>query len=122
MKLSKTKTGSAYRLNNILFDTESSSLTAQDKNILSDFAEYLLENPGLKVAVHGHTDNLGDPLKNLQLSEERSRSVCNFLIQAGVGKERLSSKGFGETKPMEDNSHADGRAKNRRTEFVVVAQ
>ncbi|MBK7887078.1 MAG: OmpA family protein [Bacteroidetes bacterium] len=122
MKLSKTKTGSAYRLNNILFDTESSSLTEQDKIILSDFAEYLRENPGLKVAVHGHTDNLGDPSKNLQLSEDRARSVCNFLIQAGVAKERLSSKGFGETKPIEVNSNADGRAKNRRTEFVVVSQ
>lgn len=122
LQLRKTEIGSAYRLNNILFNTESSTLTDQDKAILLDFASYLEENPGLKVALHGHTDNIGNAGDNLTLSEERAKSVYDFLIQNGVNKSRLSSKGFGATQPVSDNSTAKGRMKNRRTEFVILSK
>lgn len=122
LKLSKTVVGAAYRLNNILYDTESSLLTKQDQHIINDFAEYLKENPEIKVALHGHTDNSGDPLTNLKLSEERAKSVYTFLVSSGIKKERLSYKGFGETKPVADNATAEGRSKNRRTEFVITAK
>lgn len=122
IQLQKTEVGGAYTLNNILFDTESSSLTAQDKAIILDFAEYLKENPTLRVAVYGHTDNVGIPANNLKLSEDRAKSVSDFLIQNGVDKSRLSSKGFGATKPVSDNSSSQGRMKNRRTEFVILSK
>ncbi len=122
LTLSRTEVGSAYRLNNILFDTESSTLTRQDLHIIADFAEYLKENPGVKVALHGHTDNAGDPLKNLLLSEQRAKSVYNQLVTLGIDRGRLSFKGFGETKPIADNNQSEGRTQNRRTEFVITAK
>lgn len=122
LKLTKTEVGSAYRLNNILFDTESSALTRQDQFIIIDFSNYLKENPKLKVALHGHTDNIGDPLKNLKLSEERAKSVYDFLVSNGISRDRLSYKGFGETKPIDENNTSEGRSKNRRTEFVILSK
>jgi outer membrane protein OmpA-like peptidoglycan-associated protein len=122
IQLQKTEIGGAYTLNNILFDTESSTLTKQDKAIIVDFANYLKENPTMRVAVYGHTDNVGIPANNLSLSEARAKSVSDFLIQNGVDKSRLSSKGFGATKPVSDNGTSQGRMKNRRTEFVILSK
>ncbi|MBL7922884.1 MAG: OmpA family protein [Bacteroidia bacterium] len=120
--LQKTEIGSAYRLNNILFDTESSTLTPQDQTIISDFAHYLNENPSLKVSLHGHTDNAGDPISNLKLSEDRAKAVYDFLVAKGVKRERLSYKGYGESKPVADNASPEGKTRNRRTEFFIVAK
>jgi len=120
--LQKTEIGSAYTLNNILFETESSSLTAQDQAIILDFASYLKENSALKVAVHGHTDNIGLAANNITLSENRAKAVYDFLVMNGVEKTRLSSKGFGADKPVSNNSSASGRMKNRRTEFVIISK
>lgn len=122
VNLRKTEVGEAYTLNNILFDTESAVLNNQDKAIIIDFAAYLKENASLKVALHGHTDNAGDPASNLILSEERAKAVFNFLISKGIQKERLSYKGFGETKPIASNATLDGKSKNRRTEFVIISK
>ncbi len=122
LSLKKTEIGGTYKLNNILFDTESSTLTQQDKNIISDFAIYLKENPSLKVALQGHTDNIGDAGANMKLSEDRAKSVLEFLVSAGIRRDRLSYKGFGQTKPVAENNTAEGRSKNRRTEFVIIAK
>ena len=122
LELKKTEVGNAYRLNHIHFDTESSSLTQQDKNIISDFARYLQENPTLKLALHGHTDNIGDYATNMKLSEERAKSVLEFLVSNGVKRDRLSFKGYGSTKPVADNSNAEGRLLNRRTEFLILSK
>ena len=122
LTLKKTEVGGTYKLNNILFDTESSTLMQQDKNIISDFAIYLKENPSIKVALQGHTDNIGDPAANMKLSEDRAKSVLEFLVSCGIKRERLSYKGFGQTKPVAENNTADGRSKNRRTEFVIISK
>lgn len=122
LQLKKTEVGSSYRLNNILFNTESSSLTQQDQNIISDFAKYLQENPGIKLALHGHTDNIGDQAANMKLSEDRAKSVLEFLVSKGIKRDRLSFKGFGSTKPVADNSSPEGRSLNRRTEFFILSK
>lgn len=122
LQLKKTEVGSTYRLENIHFDTESSSLTQQDQNIIFDFSVYLRENPSMKVGLYGHTDNVGDQSVNLKLSEARAKSVLEFLVAKGISRDRLSFKGFGSTKPVAPNDTPEGRAQNRRTEFVILSK
>ncbi|MCB0381694.1 MAG: OmpA family protein, partial [Flavobacteriales bacterium] len=78
--------------------------------------------PTVKVAIHGHTDNVGDAKENLLLSENRAKAVFNYLILEDINPARLSFKGFGSTKPIANNNTDEGKAKNRRTEFVVVGK
>ena len=114
--------GQSYQLDNIHFDTESAILNHQDSIIIRDFAGYLNDEKALKVALHGHTDNSGSPQQNLLLSEKRARAVYDFLIACGVDAARLISKGFGQSQPIDDNSTEEGKARNRRTEFVVLSK
>lgn len=119
-KMEPVEVGKPYRLNNINFATNSADLTKETINILNDFIEFLQENPNIKIAIHGHTDNVGNDGQNLQLSEDRAKSVHDYLLINDITKERLSYKGFGETKPVATNDTPEGRAKNRRTEFVIM--
>jgi outer membrane protein OmpA-like peptidoglycan-associated protein len=122
LEMRKTAVGSSYTLNSILYEKSSSVLSAQDSIIICDFAGYLKENISIKVAIHGHTDSDGNDQNNLILSEYRAKSVYNLLTTSGVKSDRLSYKGFGETMPVADNSTAEGRAQNRRTEFQITAK
>lgn len=119
IELKKLEVGGQYTLHDILFSTNSFELNDTIKTVLDDFSEYLKENPKLHVALHGHTDNVGNPTDNLVLSNSRAKAVFDYLAQKGIDKSRLSFKGFGETKPIASNSSEEGRAKNRRTVFVV---
>jgi len=112
--------GGTYKLNNILFETNSSSLNKASENIIADFATFLKENPKVKVAIHGHTDSEGDANQNMKLSNDRANAVYSYLIQIGIDASRLSYKGFGQTKPITGNDSEEGKARNRRTEFVVM--
>jgi outer membrane protein OmpA-like peptidoglycan-associated protein len=76
----------------------------------------------LQVTIEGHTDNVGNPTDNLILSQNRAKSIYDYLVSKNIDKSRLSYKGYGETKPIASNSTADGRAKNRRTVFKVIAK
>lgn len=114
--------GEAYRLNDINFASNSAELSEKAKFIIQEFSEFLVKNPNLKIAIHGHTDDVGNDQANLILSDNRAKSVYNFLIQLGIKADRLSYKGFGETKPVASNKFETGRQKNRRTEFVIVAK
>lgn len=118
----KLKTGQSYNIDDILFSTDSYELQENSKLILTRFSDYLKENASFKIAIHGHTDDQGDDAKNLSLSENRAKSVVKFLMEQGITSERLSSKGFGETKPKVPNTSAENRAKNRRTEFLLVSE
>jgi outer membrane protein OmpA-like peptidoglycan-associated protein len=91
-------------------------------NILTEFGAYLRENNSLKVAIHGHTDNVGNDGENLKLSENRAKAVYSFLTTLNIEASRLSYKGFGETKPLAGNDSEAGRAQNRRTEFVILSE
>ncbi len=120
IKQKEIEVGKSYSINNILYNTSSAELTDDSKIIIEEFANYLNENPALKVEIRGHTDNAGVPKNNLALSADRAFTVLSLLQKFGVDKERLSFKGFGDTVPVGDNNTEEGRNKNRRTEFMIL--
>lgn len=119
IELKKLEVGGQYTINDIFFSTNSFEINDTIKAVLAEFADYLKLSPRLHVALHGHTDNVGNPADNIILSENRARTVYNFLVDHEIDKSRLSYRGFGETKPIASNTTEAGRAKNRRTVFVV---
>lgn len=106
-------------LRNVFFETGSAALLPASTTELDRLAALLQETPTLRIQISGHTDNVGDDTSNQTLSENRAKSVYDFLVQKGIPAERLRYKGFGETKPIEPNDTPEGRSRNRRTEFVV---
>lgn len=102
----------------INFDTGKAAVKPESQAIVSQIVALLKENPALKIAVEGHTDNVGDIKSNQVLSEQRAKAVVNAIVAQGVDAKRLTAAGFGQTKPLADNSTEDGRAKNRRVELV----
>jgi len=82
----------------------------------------LNDNPTLKIEISGHTDNVGKPADNLTLSNNRAKSVVGYLASKGIASQRLVAKGYGETKPVADNTTEEGKARNRRTELKVIGQ
>ncbi len=119
LEVKELKVGEAYTINDILYATNSAELSKRSKFILDGFARFLNENPTIKVAIQGHTDDVGDDNKNLVLSEERAVGVKDYLISQGIKSDRLSAKGYGETQPKMPNTSESNRAKNRRTDFVI---
>jgi outer membrane protein OmpA-like peptidoglycan-associated protein/tetratricopeptide (TPR) repeat protein len=119
IELKKLEVGGQYTLHDILFSTNSFELNDTIKTVLDEFSDYLMQNKKLQVALHGHTDNVGNPSDNLILSNNRAKAVFDYLATLGIEKSRMSFKGFGETKPIASNTNEEGRAKNRRTVFVV---
>lgn len=109
-------------LKNIFFAVNKFELKAESQVELDKLVQLLNENPLLRIEIGGHTDNVGKPSDNLALSNERAKSVVNYLISKNIDAKRLTAKGFGETKPVTDNNSEDGRALNRRTEMKVISQ
>lgn len=117
------KVGQNYTLNNIYYKTNSADLEPQSMIVIEEFAEYLKANPSIKIEIWGHTDNVGNEKANLALSTDRAFTVREMLIEKGIDQKRLVAfKGFGASHPVADNLTASGRAKNRRTEFVIVGK
>jgi len=114
--------GKTYNINDILFATDSYEIPSRSKIILNGFCDYLKDNPTLKIAIHGHTDDVGDAKENLQLSTNRSEEVEKYLIDKGIDKERINALGFGESKPKVENTDEENRSINRRTEFQLIEQ
>ena len=114
--------GKTYNINDILFATDSYEIPSRSKIILNGFCDYLKENQTLKIAIHGHTDDVGDAKENLQLSTNRSEEVEKYLIDKGIDKERINALGFGESKPKVENTDEENRSINRRTEFQLIEQ
>jgi outer membrane protein OmpA-like peptidoglycan-associated protein len=102
----------------INFDTGKATIKPESQTIIDQVAQMLTENPTMNISVEGHTDNVGNAAINQTLSENRAAAVKNALIAKGIDKARLSSKGWGQTKPVADNGTEDGKAKNRRVEIV----
>jgi outer membrane protein OmpA-like peptidoglycan-associated protein len=109
-------------LNNIFFDVNKFELKPESQVELDKLIQLLNDNPTLKIEISGHTDNQGKPADNLALSNNRAKAVVTYLAGKGIATARLTSKGYGETKPVADNKTEDGRAKNRRTEMKVIGQ
>jgi OOP family OmpA-OmpF porin len=106
-------------LDNVLFDFDKTAIKPDGAKILDRLIVFLKENPDKRADLEGHTDSVGTEKYNQGLSERRAAAVRDYLTQRGVNASRLSTKGFGETKPIADNKTAEGRAKNRRVEIKV---
>ena len=104
------------------FDEGSAKLKSESMPILYNAAQILLTNPNVKVEIQGHTNNIGGEKFNQRLSLKRAEAVKNFLIAKGVAADRLTTVGYGKTKPIMDNKTAQGRELNRRIEFKVLSK
>ncbi|MEQ1495688.1 MAG: OmpA family protein, partial [Novosphingobium sp.] len=121
--VSETDGGQAILVNlpdGVTFDVGSATLKPAFRDTLDKVAASLIEFPNSIVDVYGHTDSTGSDSFNQTLSENRARTVMNYLISKGVPAARLRSQGFGETMPIMENTTAEGRTKNRRVEIKIV--
>jgi outer membrane protein OmpA-like peptidoglycan-associated protein len=118
---SKLITEGKWSTTGILFDVNSDKIKPISYGVLKEIATTLKENPDLKVKIIGHTDNDGDEAKNLDLSKRRAASVRIVLTtEFGIDGSRFETDGLGETKPVSDNNTPEGKANNRRVEFVKI--
>jgi len=104
----------------IRFDVGKATLRPESMGIINGIAEMMKEHPELKFSIEGHTDSDGDMVLNQKLSEDRAITVMNQLISMGIAADRLSVKGYGESNPIAPNNTAEGKANNRRVEFVKI--
>ena len=105
----------------ILFDSGSDVIKPESGPTLRSIQALLVEDPALRFSIEGHTDDVGGAKANGPLSERRAASVKTWLVKQGISEKRLETKGFGSTKPIDKNDTAEGRANNRRVEFVRLA-
>ncbi|WP_435135989.1 OmpA family protein [Formosa sp. A9] len=106
----------------ILFDTGKSTIKAESEEVLENITLILNKFPHAKFTVEGHTDSSGSDELNMRLSDARALAVKDYLVSHGIDEFRLSSKGFGETKPIDTNKTRAGRANNRRVEINLVKE
>ena len=104
----------------VMYQTGGSQLDDLSRYQLTDVAKVLKDNPELRIALRGHTDNTGNADANMTLSQNRAESAYKFLIEKGIDANRLEFAGFGQTQPLGDNSTEEGRQMNRRTELKVL--
>ncbi len=114
------ETGS-FSTNEILFDTNKSTIKPASASILEELGNVLKENPNVKVNIIGHTDGDGKETDNLKLSQQRAESVKNYLNKNfAIELKRMTTEGKGETEPLTDNNSEDGKKQNRRVEFKII--
>jgi len=104
----------------ILFEVNEATIRGESMGTINEIVEVMTEHPDLNFRIEGHTDSDGDDAYNQKLSEERAAAVKEMLIQSGIDASRLDSKGFGESKPVDENSSPEGKANNRRVEFIKI--
>jgi outer membrane protein OmpA-like peptidoglycan-associated protein len=104
----------------INFELEKYNIDSEDVQKLSTVIKVLLANKDAKISIEGHADNTGEESYNNPLSTNRAKSIYDYLVNVGISADNLSTKAFGESMPKATNETAEGRAINRRVEFVVV--
>ncbi|MDM8159470.1 OmpA family protein [Labilibaculum sp. K2S] len=118
--LDKIEKGKEIVLRNVFFDIDSWDILSKSEIELTRLYDLLAAYPKLKIEIAGHTDNTGTEDYNLNLSNNRAKAVCDYLISKGIDAARLSFKGYGASHPIADNETEEGRSLNRRTEFKVI--
>ena len=118
--LSKIGKGKSIVLNFLYFEYDKSTLSEQSIIELERVLDLMTTNTNLKIEIAGHTDNMGTEEYNMQLSRRRAQAVVDWLISKNIDKAKMTAKGYGVSMPVETNDTEEGRAKNRRTEFVVL--
>lgn len=106
--------------NGIRFDVNKATIKPESMGVLNKVYDLMVKHPEIKFRIYGHTDSDGDETYNQQLSEQRAAAVADKLVSMGIEKGRLMHKGFGETVPVSGNSTPEGKAQNRRVEFVKL--
>jgi outer membrane protein OmpA-like peptidoglycan-associated protein/tetratricopeptide (TPR) repeat protein len=122
IQLLNVSVGSKVILKNIFFDINKSVLRSESFPELTRVVELMKQYPKIKIEISGHTDNTGNDADNQKLSENRAKSVVEYLIQNGIPTDRLEFKGYGEVQPIADNKTEEGRQENRRVEFKVISK
>ncbi len=122
IKLKKMEVGNTIVLNNIFFDFDKSTLRDESFPELERLLKLLNDYPTLKIEISGHTDNRGTAAYNKTLSENRAKSVVDYLLGKGINKDRLTFMGYGFDKPVANNDTDEGRQLNRRTEFKIISK
>ena len=120
-KLQPLEVGEQVRLDNIFFELNSSDLKDESLVELNKIIKFMASNPFLVIEIGGHTDNSGSKAYNLNLSDDRARSVKDALVQRGIPSDRIQTKGYGMSVPLNTNSSEQERALNRRTELKIIA-
>ena len=118
----RSERGIVVTLGDLLFATGQADLKPDGLRSVERLADFLRRNPERSAAIEGYTDDVGSEAANQGLSDRRARAVLDALLQMGVAAPRLSTVGFGESRPVADNSTAGGRQMNRRVEVVFAAQ
>lgn len=118
--LQEIRIGETVVLKNIFFDTDQYTLKDESKVELQRLTGLLQKNPRLHIEISGHTDNVGTPQHNTELSLHRAKAVFDYLIRHGIVPSRLTYTGYGLSQPMDTNDTEEGRANNRRTEFKIT--
>ncbi|MGZ3884523.1 MAG: OmpA family protein [Bacteroidia bacterium] len=116
----KISTGKPKILEGLFFENNKSTLLPVSLTELNKLFAYVLKLNSYKIKINGYTDNMGDKTKNKSLSKDRAESVANYLIKKGIPKTRIITNGFGDEKPIDDNSTEKGRAINRRVEMELI--
>lgn len=112
--------GAVIKLDRVFFETAKWALLSESHDQLEEVVHLMKEYPSMEIAINGHTDSRGDNSYNQNLSENRTKSVFEYLVEQGIDASRMEYVGYGETKPIADNKYSDGRQLNRRVEFVVT--
>jgi len=118
--MQEIKIGETVILKNIFFDTDKFDLKQESRIELQRLMDLLIKNPKIFIEISGHTDNIGTQEHNAYLSLNRAQAVCEYLIQHGIDKNRMSFAGYGFSRPIDTNETEQGRANNRRTEFKII--
>ena len=119
--LQHIKEGIKVKIERLYFATNKTYILPQSEQAMSDLAQFLLDNPSVSIRITGHTDAVGTDEANQILSEGRANAVRADLIKRGVAKDRIEAEGKGEKEPVAPNDNEEGRAKNRRVEFIITA-
>jgi len=114
----KLLTDGKFVTTGIKFDVNKSTLKSESIGTINYVVKMMTDHPELKFSIEGHTDSDGDDVSNLKLSDARSKAVLDQMVKLGIDKSRLTSKGMGESKPLTGNDTPEGKAQNRRVEFV----
>lgn len=118
--LKQYTTNQIVRLNNIFFDVDKFNLKAESFTELQEVMRILNQNPEMHIEISGHTDNTGSVEHNQVLSKNRAEAVVSYLVNKGIDKKRLTSIGYGSSRPADSNETEAGRAMNRRIEMRIV--
>jgi outer membrane protein OmpA-like peptidoglycan-associated protein len=112
--------GQVVRLNNVFFDFDKWDLRPESFIELERVVKLLTENPAIEIEMSAHTDSYGSDEYNFRLSDNRARSVMEYILSRGITTGRISSKGYGETQPVVPNDTDENRQLNRRVEFKIL--